>query len=339
MCGDIFEQLLSLLRQDALSPAISRIFDLIEGVPIRNLDPAAQRRAMMLSADFHQLEEARINNIIAPDEAGRKRAALRGALETYVRFLRDNWGALPKPAIACGAAAAPPIAATGVLPPDSRDRSPRGNPIRHLSWLEEAIRVSRAVCKIVTPAKSGTGFLLPGGRVVTNNHVIASATEARSATALFDFREALGGPAPTPVPIRLDPKRLFKTNADPDRDCTVVALDAGAAELARWGALTLAVAGPDVHASVSIIQHPEGGPKMVGLSGNLVQSERPDVIFYATSTMPGSSGAPVFDDAWQVVALHQGAGQWSARHDRYVNNRGIKMSALLLDPMVGPALR
>jgi hypothetical protein len=55
--------------------------------------------------------------------------------------------------------------------------------------------------------------------------------------------------------------------------------------------------------------------------------------------MPGSSGAPVFDDNWRVVALHRGAGEWSKELRRYVNNRGVTMQALLADQDVGPHLR
>lgn len=39
--------------------------------------------------------------------------------------------------------------------------------------------------------------------------------------------------------------------------------------------------------------------------------EKPgDFLHYRTDTAPGSSGAPVFNDQWQVVALHR-AGVWA----------------------------
>jgi V8-like Glu-specific endopeptidase len=55
---------------------------------------------------------------------------------------------------------------------------------------------------------------------------------------------------------------------------------------------------------VFIIQHPDGGPKMIGLSHNLVRYVGDDVIQYWTDTKAGSSGAPVFNSRWQVVGLH-----------------------------------
>jgi endonuclease G len=55
---------------------------------------------------------------------------------------------------------------------------------------------------------------------------------------------------------------------------------------------------------VFIIQHPDGGPKMIGLSHNLVRHVDDDVLQYWTDTKAGSSGSPVFDNRWRVVGLH-----------------------------------
>ena len=55
---------------------------------------------------------------------------------------------------------------------------------------------------------------------------------------------------------------------------------------------------------VFIIQHPDGGPKMIGLSHNLVRYVDDDVLQYWTDTKAGSSGAPVFNSRWEVVGLH-----------------------------------
>jgi hypothetical protein len=47
----------------------------------------------------------------------------------------------------------------------------------------------------------------------------------------------------------------------------------------------------------------------------------------------------VFNDQWRVVALHQGAGEWSDKLECWINNKGIKMGPLLQRPEVGPHLR
>jgi len=61
---------------------------------------------------------------------------------------------------------------------------------------------------------------------------------------------------------------------------------------------------PGVNDRVYIIQHPNGEPKMIGMDHNLVRHVDENIVQYWTDTERGSSGAPVFDDDWQVVALH-----------------------------------
>jgi endonuclease G len=55
----------------------------------------------------------------------------------------------------------------------------------------------------------------------------------------------------------------------------------------------------------SIIQHADGKLKTIALHKNEVTDiDKPDSIEYMTDTSVGSSGSPVFNDQWQVIALH-----------------------------------
>jgi endonuclease G len=60
-----------------------------------------------------------------------------------------------------------------------------------------------------------------------------------------------------------------------------------------------------VYPPVNIIQHPNGGPKMIAVRHNLATDAGGDLLRYFTPTDPGASGAPVFHDTWAVVALHR----------------------------------
>jgi len=58
----------------------------------------------------------------------------------------------------------------------------------------------------------------------------------------------------------------------------------------------------------SIIQHPDGGAKRVALRGWKMKCVSDEgFIQYETDTLPGSSGSPVFNDFWQLVAVHHSA--------------------------------
>jgi V8-like Glu-specific endopeptidase len=124
-------------------------------------------------------------------------------------------------------------------------------------------------------------------------------------------------------------------------DCTIVGVAVQPAGLRRWKTLEIATKdGLHAFASVSIIQHPGGSFKRIALSGSVVTSiNKPPYIYYETSTMKGSSGAPVLNDDWKVVALHRASGQWWEPRKRYINNEGVRISAILEDPQLGPFLK
>src|SRR5690606_9332310 len=56
--------------------------------------------------------------------------------------------------------------------------------------------------------------------------------------------------------------------------------------------------------AVTVIQHPNGEAKQIALRENLVIDLLEQFAHYRTDTSPGSSGSPVFNDQWEVVALH-----------------------------------
>ena len=58
---------------------------------------------------------------------------------------------------------------------------------------------------------------------------------------------------------------------------------------------------------VVIIQHPGGFLKKISMQNSLVAAADDHIVQYYTSTQAGSSGSPVFDDDFGVVAIHHGA--------------------------------
>lgn len=64
---------------------------------------------------------------------------------------------------------------------------------------------------------------------------------------------------------------------------------------------------PRLRERVNLLQHPDGDPLRLGFRDNFVLEGSPGLLSYLTDTRSGSSGSPVLDDRWGVVALHRGA--------------------------------
>ncbi len=84
---------------------------------------------------------------------------------------------------------------------------------------------------------------------------------------------------------------------------------------------------------VAIIQHPGGHLKKISLQNNFVAYADNQVLQYTTSTEPGSSGSPVFDDDFQVVGIHHSGGMLLEPNtqQKYLRNAGTSAIAILND--------
>lgn len=75
------------------------------------------------------------------------------------------------------------------------------------------------------------------------------------------------------------------------------------------------------------IGYPLGGTLAVSLQDNTQVGWRRPRLHYRTPTEPGSSGSPIFDDSWRLIALHHAGSKEMARLDghpgTYEANEGI----------------
>ena len=153
----------------------------------------------------------------------------------------------------------------------------------------------------------GTGSLVSPRLLLTNNHVLADASAADSSLIEFNVQDGTDGKPMKQVDFRLLPKDFFIT--DQKLDFTLVAVAEKSADgtpLSDFG-FNPGTTGDDpilASESVNIVQHPSGRPKQIALRENTVTRILSDFIHYQTDTEPGSSGSPVFNDQWDLVALH-----------------------------------
>jgi endonuclease G len=224
-----------------------------------------------------------------------------------------------------------------------------------INWLERGRRSAEAVCRIKLPMEGGhaygTGLLVGPRLLLTNNHVLANPREAAQAEAEFGYDHDLDGVVRQPVQFNFDPDEIFFTSAELDVTLVAVApIAENGTPLERYGWLPLIpLTGKTVDGEwVTMIQHPSGHPKQIAIHASRIVKLDPakvrvnleQFIHYSTDTEPGSSGAPLFNDQWQVVALHHKAvplpgsapeSRPSRRRDdqpRWLANEGVRISAI-----------
>jgi V8-like Glu-specific endopeptidase len=197
----------------------------------------------------------------------------------------------------------------------------------------------------------GTGFLVSGKAIsprfedrpvfVTNAHVISR--EVPNAIAPADARVSfelevvkLGQPKVYKVKELLytsPPGNLGdRSPSQENLDVTLVTLegqDQGFDQLGVTDNLPLV----DPKSKAYVIGHPRGAGLQISLNDSVLLDIDDDerLMHYRTPTDPGSSGSPVFNAKWQVIAVHHGGSSTTPRlrgNGSYEANEGITLSAL-----------
>ncbi len=189
------------------------------------------------------------------------------------------------------------------------------------SFLENGVARAQSVCRISTDTSYGSGFLIASRDfIMTNNHVIPDKETARVSLAEFDYDEDN-----IEYDVSFDPDRFFVT--DVDLDFTIIACDSSPLPQ-EIEAIPLLQDTDTVTRGerVNIVQHPRGRRKEISLHDNKVNYVYDVGIRYTADTEGGSSGSPVFNNQWNLVALHH-AG-W-AEAGGAATNEGIRIAAIV----------
>lgn len=207
---------------------------------------------------------------------------------------------------------------SGAISPRDLERILGGSDLLDINYLRKGLLAARPVCRVELPVTSGggygTGFLVGPNLLLTNHHVLTSPQQAARARAQFDFELDLHGLRQPGTRFRFSPAALFLTNEG--LDATLVAVEAQSEDtrvpLSTYGFLRFNPQTGKIEPgeSVTIIGHPNGEYKQVAVRENRLLKVgdsargRDDLLWYTTDTLAGNSGSPVFNDQWQVVALH-----------------------------------
>jgi endonuclease I/V8-like Glu-specific endopeptidase len=279
------------------------LLDRLEAV-IRRFDERAERRAQTLRLLEHE---------------GVLRADTPARVEKRLRRLNCSWS------LARAIEQTPAVASTGRSLPDALSPESFGadvlglerlmgrNDLIDVGFLERGFLASRSVGRITIRSASGsldgygTGFLISPRLLLTNNHVLSSAAAAANSYVEFNYQAGVDGMPMAPDVFALAPQDFFLTSVELDFSVVAVQPQSETARpLTAFGSLRLIEQEGKVVLGelVNIIQHPNGEPKQLALRENMVVDMLELFLHYETDTEPGSSGSPVFNDQWEVVALH-----------------------------------
>lgn len=206
-------------------------------------------------------------------------------------------------------------------------------------YLERALIAAHPVCRISIRAPSGnergcaTGFMISPRLLLTNEHVFGSPEEAEPSIAEFNYKFDIAGRPEPSYQFRLRPDQFFFNNEA--LDFALVAVEPTSVErdiaLSAFGYHRLiAESGKGlIKEWMTIIQHPGGARRQFAIRENqCVEDQDPQVIWYMSDTAQGSSGAPVLNDSFQVVALHHCGVARQDEQKNYILKNGKKVTSL-----------
>lgn len=206
---------------------------------------------------------------------------------------------------------APRAASAGKLQLDASDISGAERQIEveptllDIAFLERGLQLAPSVVRLLVTLGGrkfyGTAFRIADELLLTNHHVLFDDNgPASHVEAWFGFERSFEGNSRAYDVVICAPESIVGAKAD---DWAVVrtasVMPANAPIIPLVGAPV-----PESGDRVYIIQHPNGGVKKIGMIHNVVVEVTDDVVNYLTDTESGSSGSPVFDELWRVVALH-----------------------------------
>ena len=244
------------------------------------------------------------------------------------------------------------------------ERAIGNNDSVYSNFIELIAAAKEKVCRIsvksgIREIYSATGFMVSERLLLTNEHVFQTKEDAVDSEAQFFFEFDIHGRQIIPTTFKLAPDEFF--HADEALDYCFVAVQpmdiTDTFPLSAIGYHFLDVnIGKLVHEGkerLNIIHHPDGDLKQLSIRENQFVKMLPNWIWYKSDTAPGSSGAPVFNDQWQVVALHHSgvpkkneAGEIIDKNGEVIDiedeevdesrviwiaNEGIRISVLLKD--------
>jgi len=216
--------------------------------------------------------------------------------------------------------------------------------------LRKMLAVSRNIGCVTTSkgVRMGTGFLVQGASLglphplvfVTNAHVISDtfpkALSWRTARITFEIEAVDGVTNAHDVEELLftsDPGEMGNVADAPGKLDVSVCVLRSTPKDADGLAMAEVIPLPSPKTKAFVVGHPQAGELQFSLQDSVLLDVCPKerLMHYRTPTDPGSSGSPVFNQEWELVALHHAGSQACPRlsgQGVYEANEGITLHSI-----------
>ncbi len=197
-----------------------------------------------------------------------------------------------------------------------------------VNFLEKGLQAAHAVGRVDYEGdKIGTAFLVAPDLVLTNAHVVAEIPVFEQGKVRFHVDKST-------EQVYYFAKQVAQSSTD-QLDFALLQLQSPVADIQP---LTLSTEGAWKNQPANILQYPgiAGGGMQVALRYNAIVHVDATRIYYVTDTEGGSSGSPVFNDDWHVIALHRAGIEDDAHRPVKNANQGVPLTAI--EPLIRPYL-
>lgn len=210
------------------------------------------------------------------------------------------------------------------------------NDLLSIEFFESGLLAAKSVGRlnVLFGDSYGTGFHVGHQIIMTNHHVLEDSNQANGCEFDLNVEENRIGSAKKVYTYVLEPERFFLTDKELDFTLVAVGDPFGSnppLDHFGWHVLLEMQGKIRIGDPVNIIQHPNGGTKAIAVHNshflyleNGTQDEQ--FCWYSGDTEKGSSGAPVFNNRWEVIALHHKAIPKTNVNGDIVDRNGHVMS-------------
>jgi V8-like Glu-specific endopeptidase len=215
---------------------------------------------------------------------------------------------------------------------------------RTFQWYRKGLDRASGVAQVLDRSGNGqgTGFLVRGTDVhqslghewvvVTNAHVISDdPAEQRSSPAVLPADEARIRFEAKDPNVVFEVDQILFSSPRTELDCTIVRLNL---PVEHEKAYPIAKRLPlvDQNQRVYVIGHPRGGGLSYSIDDNLLLDHEKTMVHYRAPTEGGSSGSPVFNQQWDLLALHHAGGmkmkKLNGKEGTYPANEGLYFQSI-----------